>query len=267
MDLTEDQMGLQPRAVRRGGIFLAACVATSLAAVTPCFAIETGQPPNLPPPPPPPLTTATPGASTPPPASRAPRQSAPPPASSSSTMTASASTADSGTSDSGAHALDTRWFIAPLLGFASDGLTLGIGVRGGKTLDNHIYIGGTFVYQVGDGGSYGASVTTPTGTVGASGSWSYNGFYIGPEGGYDFDLKVVVVRPYLGLGLFDLTGSSSGGGYSAGGSSTQFVIWPGCSVIWNVPNSNYFIGGAARLISLPEVAFALYAMGGLHFGS
>jgi hypothetical protein len=84
------------------------------------------------------------------------------------------------------HALDTRWFIAPLLGFASENLSFGIGVRGGKTLDNHIYIGGTFVYQTGDSGSYSASVTTPGGVVGASGSWSYNGFYVGPEGGYDF---------------------------------------------------------------------------------
>jgi len=158
-------------------------------------------------------------------------------------MTASTSTADSGTSDSGAHALDTRWFIAPLLGFASDGLTLGIGVRGGKTLDNHLYLGGTFIFQTGE--------------------YSVSAFYLGPEAGYDFDLSYVVVRPYVGLGLF----SASGGGAFAGDSSSRFVIWPGCAVIWNVPNSNYFIGGDARLISLPEVAFALYAMGGIHFGS
>jgi hypothetical protein len=182
-------------------------------------------------------------------------------------VTAGASTADSGTSDGGAHALDTRWFIAPLLGFASDSLSFGIGVRGGKTLDNHIYIGGTFVYQVGESGNYSGTTTAAGTTVSSSGSWSYNGFYVGPEGGYDFDLKVVVVRPYVGLGLFDLTGSASAGGVSGGGSDTRFVIWPGCSVIWNVPGSNYFIGGDARLISLPEVAFALYAMGGIHFGS
>jgi hypothetical protein len=232
--------------VRRGGIFLGACVATSLAAVTPCFAIETGQPPNLPPPPPPPLTTATPGASTPPPASRPPRQSAPPPASSSSspaTVTATASTTDSGAADGGMHALDTRWFIAPLLGFASDDLNFGFGVRGGKTLDNHLYLGATFIFQTGE--------------------YSVSAFYLGPEAGYDFDLRYVVVRPYVGLGLF----SASGGGAVAGDSSSRFVVWPGCAVIWNVPNSNFFLGGDARLISLPEVAFALYAMGGLHFGS
>ena len=253
-------MGLQPRAVRRGGIFLAACVATSLASVTPCFAIETGQPPNLPPPPPPPLATATPGASTPPPASRPPRQSTPPPASSSSSSaTASSSTADSGTSDGGPHALDTRFFIAPMLGYLSENLDFGIGIRGGKTLDNHIYIGGTFIYQVGEGGSYG----TPLGNV----SWSSSGFYVGPEGGYDFDLKYVVVRPYLGLGIFSWGSSVSGPGGGGGGSSTRFVVWPGGSVIWNVPDSNFFLGGDLRLVSVPGTAFGLYAMGGLHFGS
>src|ERR1039458_4572601 len=111
-------MGLQPRAVRRGGnhrvIFVAALALATFAAVTPCFAIETGQPPNLPPPPPPPMTTATPGTSLPPPRSSPPRQ-APPPASSPPPATASASTADSGALDGGPHALDTRWFIAPLI--------------------------------------------------------------------------------------------------------------------------------------------------------
>ena len=260
-------MGLQPRAVRRGGVFLGAFVAASLAGVAPCFAIETGQPPNLPPPPPPPLTTATPGTGAPPPAPRTTRPATPPPASSSGTATAGASTADSGASYGADHALDTRWFIAPLLGFASESLSLGLGVRGGKTLDNHIYIGGTFVYQVGESGNYSGTVTAPGTTVTSSGSWSYNGFYIGPEGGYDFDLKVVVVRPYMGLGLFDLTGSASAGGVSGSGSSTRFVVWPGCTVIWNVPNSNFFVGGDIRLISLPDVALGIYAMGGIHLGS
>jgi outer membrane autotransporter protein len=154
-----------------------------------------------------------------------------------------------------------------MLGYASENLNFGIGLRGGKTLDNHIYIGGTFVYQTGDSGSYSGGVTTGTTTVTTSGSWSYNGFYVGPEGGYDFDLKVVVVRPYLGLGIFDATGSASGNGTSFSGSSTQFVIWPGCTVIWNVPGSSFFLAGDVRLISVPDVALGIYAMGGLHFGS
>ena len=268
-------MRLQPRAVRRGGTFLCAFIVATFAVVTPCLAIETGQAPNLPPPPPPPMTTATPGTGGVAPAPRPkPQQAAPapapsstastPPASSSSSTasTANGSTADTGT-DSGPHALDTRFFIAPMLGYLSDYLDFGIGLRGGKTLDNHIYIGGTFIYQVGEGGSYGYVTPTGSGTV----SWSSSGFYLGPEGGYDFDVKYVVIRPYLGLGIFSWGSSASGPGGGASGSSTRFVVWPGASVIWNVPNSNFFLGGDVRLVSVPGTAFGIYAMGGLHFGS
>ncbi|HEY3819463.1 MAG TPA: autotransporter domain-containing protein [Polyangiaceae bacterium] len=253
--------------MRRGGTFLVALGVASLATVTPCLAIETGQPPNLPPPPPPPLSTATPGTSAPAPAPRSTRPPSSPPPSSSASVTASSSTADSGASYAGGGALDTRWFIAPLLGFASDDLSLGLGVRAGKTLDNHVYLGGTFVYQVGDSGTYSGTVTAPGTTVTSSASWSSSGFYLGPEGGYDFDLKAVVVRPYVGIGLYDLTSGGSAGGFSGTSSTTFFVVWPGCSVIWNVPNSNFFVGGDARLITLPGTPLALYAMGGIHLGS
>jgi hypothetical protein len=265
--LTEDWMRLHRRAVRRGGTFLVALAMASLAASTPCFAIETGTSPNLPPPPPPPLSTATPGTSPPPPSPR-PARPAPAPAPAPAVTVTGGTVADSGPVDSGMHALDTRWFIAPLLGFASEDLNFGIGVRAGKTLDNHIYIGGTFVYQVGDSGSYAATVAGPgVTTTNVSGSWSYNGFYIGPEGGYDFDLRYVVVRPYMGIGLFDITGSAGGGGATVSSSQTQFVIWPGCTVIWNVPNSNFFLGGDLRVITVPGGAVGVYAMGGIHLGS
>jgi hypothetical protein len=56
-----------------------------------------------------------------------------------------------------------------MVGFLSEDYSAGIGIRGGKTLDNpHIYIGGTFVDQFSDVG--------------------INSLYFGPEGGYDFDL-------------------------------------------------------------------------------
>lgn len=251
----------------RAMTFAAAFVGATFAVVTPCFAIETGQPPNLPPPPPPPLNTSAPATTSAPPPSRTTHPASSPPASSSATVTASGSTADSGATFNGGGALDTRWFIAPMLGFASEDSSLGIGVRGGKTLENHIYIGGTFVFQVGESVSYGSTATVNGTTVSSSGSASTNGFYLGPEAGYDFDLKAVVVRPYMGIGLFDVTGSGGGAGYSGSSSSTFFIIWPGCTVIWNVPNSNYFLGGDARLITIPGTAFGLYAMAGIHFGS
>jgi hypothetical protein len=154
-----------------------------------------------------------------------------------------------------------------MLGYLSDYLDFGIGLRGGKTLDNHIYIGGTFIYQVGESG--GGTVATGTGTTAttANYSWSSSGFYVGPEGGYDFDLRYVVLRPYMGLGIFSYSSSASVPGASASASSTRFVVWPGCTVLWNIPRSDFFLGGDVRLVSVPGTAFGMYAMGGMHFGT
>lgn len=253
-------MGLNARSVKRGGTVLrVALVAAGLFVARPALAIETDGP-SLPPPPPP--------SSPPPPApARAPHPSSAPSSSVSgsvSTSAPAAPVADTGPTDGGMHALDTRWFLAPMLGYMSDYLDFGIGLRGGKTLDNHIYLGGTFIYQVGESG--GGTVATGLGTT-TSYSWSSSGFYVGPEGGYDFDLRYVVLRPYMGLGIFSYGSTASVPGASASASTTRFVIWPGVSVLWNVPNSNFFIGGDARVVSVPGTAFGMYAMGGLHFGT
>lgn len=263
-------MRLHAGDVIRGGLFLAVLGVAALAAPS-SFAIETGAPPSLPPPPPPPLTAGPPGgAPAPPPRPSRPSStsSSPQPSSSASasvSVSTSSPSADTGVSStSDLHALDTRWFIAPMLGYLSDYLDLGIGVRGGKTLDNHIYIGGTFIYQVGESG--GGTVATGLGTT-TNYSWSSSGFYLGPEAGYDFDLHYVVLRPYAGLGIFNWSSSASGPGGGASGSSTRFVVWPGASVIWNVPNSNFFLGGDLRLVSVPGTAVGFYAMGGMHFGT
>lgn len=165
--------------------------------------------------------------------------------------------------------LDTRWSVAPMLGYLSQNLNVGLGIRGGKTLDNHIYLGGTFVYQFGESGTVGTQTVVGGQVVGSSASWSTSGFYVGPEGGYDFalDRASVVLRPYMGLGLFSWSSSATTSAGSAGGSSTQFVVWPGFSVLWSPSNSDFFLGGDLRMVSVPGAAFGLYAMGGMHFGS
>jgi hypothetical protein len=138
-----------------------------------------------------------------------------------------------------------------MLGFATHYGDFGAGLRGGKTLDNHLYVGGTFLYQVGE----------------SWGPWSSSSFYVGPEAGYDFDLRVVVVRPYMGLGLFTWTASTIGPAAGGSTSSTQVVAWPGCSVLWNVPGSDFFLGGDVRVVTVPGASLGVYALAGIHFGT
>src|ERR1019366_8858529 len=189
----------------RGLFQTVAFTAVALLAV-PALAIETGTPPQLPPPPPPPVSPSQPQAP-PPKAAPAttPAQStgAPTrvmPASSSSTSSSVSST-DEGPSGG---ALDTRWALAGMIGFATHYMDFGMGLRGGKTLDNHLYLGGSMLYHfVGGGGYYGGSASV---------------FYIGPEAGYDFDLKPVVLRVYGGLGPAFFNYSACAGNVCASGS-------------------------------------------------
>jgi hypothetical protein len=229
-------------------------------------AIETGSPGALPPPPPPPPTVSAPRA--PPPSRQAPSA----PASTSDGAAGSGSAtpvpADTGVLDDGRHALDTRIFVAAMLGYSSDEMNFGLGVRAGKTLANHIYVGGSLVYQIGESNDGSASVNAPGVSSNTSYSSGVSGFYVGPEGGYDFDLKYVVLRPYLGLGILWWTASASAGGVSASTTDTKFVVWPGASVVWNVPDSNFFLGGDLRFVSVPGgPAVGFFAFAGMHFGT
>jgi hypothetical protein len=245
----------------------AAFLLVGFAGIRPSAAIETGAPPNLPPPPPPPLTAWPPGTGgggAPAPKAAPARSSQPAtaPATVSSASTASPSAEQP--SGEGPHALDTRFFAAALLGYSSDYLDFGIGLRAGKTLDNHLYLGGSFVYQAGESG--GGTVVTPVGT--SNYSWSSSAIVIGPEAGYDFDLKYVVLRPYMGLGLAAFTGSASGGGASYSSTGSRFVVWPGAQVVYSLPESPFFLAGDLHFTSVPGgPAVGFFASGGMHFGT
>ena len=245
-------------AAMRGGmrrmLALAGLAGVGLAAA-PARAIETNAPPpQLPPPPPPPVGQQPPpsappptkgGAAKPPPSSGPTRVTTSP----SSTSSATVSTSDEGSSGG---ALDTRIALAGMIGVSTDYLDFGLGLRGGKTFDNHLYIGGSLLYHfVGNGGFYNGS-----GSV----------FYLGPEGGYDFDLKPVVLRAYMGLGPAFFSYSACVGNVCASGSDTRFVVWPGASVLWSIPDSPWFIGGDVRFVSVPGgPAVGFFFMGGIHF--
>lgn len=150
--------------------------------------------------------------------------------------------------------------VAPLLGFSSDDLNLGLGVRAGRhAFLPELYLGGTFVYQVGH--SVTTAMTTPAGSVSAEASVSL--FYVGPEGGYDFHVGPVIVRPYAGLGVAWISASASAGGVKFSDTTSKFVIWPGGMVLYDLPDSSFFLGGDLRLLTVPGgPALGIFAFAG-----
>ena len=228
-------------------IALAAFAASSLFSLT-ALAADQYAPAQLPPPPAPPPGKAQ----------AAPKPKAQPaPA-----ATTSAAATESAPSEESAGALDTRWALGAMVGFSTDYLNFGLGVLGGKTFGSGIYVGGSALFHFA-GDTYSA-YAGPVGNYTSSASV----FYFGPEGGYDFDLKAVVLRAYVGLGLAYFSWSVNGGGTTASGSMTRFVVWPGASVLYDFAGSPFFIGGDIRFVSVPGgPAVGFFAFGGVHFGS
>ncbi len=148
---------------------------------------------------------------------------------------------------------------AGLLGYGfKDGVGLGFGVRGGYTLPQNVYLGGTFVYHLGK------SESTPYGDA------SVHLYYFGVEGGYDIYAAPVVIRPYVGLGAATASASIPGGNFggvsipSQSSSDTKFGVWPGASVIY--PIGKAFVGGDARFLIVSDFnAFSMFATGGIQF--
>lgn len=152
---------------------------------------------------------------------------------------------------------DDHFSVAPLLGFGTDQLELGIGVRAGKTMfAEHLWVGGTAVYHMGH---------STAGTVnGVRYDASSSAFYVGPEVGYDVEAGPVIVRPYAGLGIAALSVSATTAGVSASNTVTKLVIWPGLTALYGVPGSRFFVGGDTRLLTVPGgPALGLFAVGGM----
>ncbi len=110
---------------------------------------------------------------------------------------------------------------------------LGIGLKGGYTLDQGVYVGGAFDYFF--GGSEEGSVPG----VG-SGEVSFNIWTLQAEVGYDLGLMPeAVLRPKLGLGLTSLGGESC---FTVGGqencedgeSQSNFSLSPGAQFLYSL---------------------------------
>ena len=158
--------------------------------------------------------------------------------------------------------------IDALLGYTSDNVNVGIGVRGGKVVTQHLYVGGSFVYN------FGTSFTV--GTVGGSETVSTSAFYIGPEVGWDIGLAPnFILRPYGGLGFASFNVSTSfvnvNNGASSSSSASRLLFWPGVTALYDIPNTTFMVGGDARLVFVPSSsvgwsggpAFGIFATGGI----
>ncbi|HEY1547050.1 MAG TPA: hypothetical protein VGG28_04495 [Kofleriaceae bacterium] len=155
--------------------------------------------------------------------------------------------------------IDTSVHVDAMLGFESDNLDLGIGVRAGKSFANHLYLGGLLVYQIGTSSS--------TSVEGVNASSSVSGFYIGPEVGYDlhFAALPIVFRPYLGLGLAVAMGSSTVDGMTTSASSSQVSFWPGVAGQYRIDGTSFVVGGDFRIVTGPwGTAVGLFATGSMY---
>ncbi len=154
-----------------------------------------------------------------------------------------------------------------LLGYGFESsYKFGLGVRGGYTLPQKIYIGGTFVYHFGESESAGGFTA------------SESLFYVGAEGGYDIALPSapqILIRPYLGLGFESVSVSTSGinsiGGVvvnTSGASASGFSFWPGATGLYSF-TPNLSAGVDARVVVATfgggDTAFALFLTGQYKF--
>lgn len=157
-------------------------------------------------------------------------------------------------------AAQKRISVAPELGYATASLKLGLGIRGGYTMQNRIYVGGAFVYH------FGASEEGET--LGGKVESSVSFFYTGAEVGYEIPAGPVLVRPYGGVGAMFATISMKGGGEATSDSSSSIAFWPGCTVTYRIPRSSFYVGGDTKLVIATEggdASLGLFATGGMRF--
>jgi hypothetical protein len=136
--------------------------------------------------------------------------------------------------------------VGALIGFGTDDVNkVGFGVRGGYTLPQPVgpgrfYVGGTFVYHLG------TSQDLPDGSV------TEKLWMLGAEGGYSFGAGPLVLRPFVGLGLADVSASVSVNapglsGASDGASSGHVFFSPGITALVPV-TAEFGLGADLRAV-------------------
>lgn len=118
---------------------------------------------------------------------------------------------------------------------------LALGVHGGYTLEQNVFVGGFFNYFLGESeDAEGLEV-------------SANVMQIAADVGYDLGLDAIIVRPSLGLGLAiamaNTSGSFAGMEIDESDSETELMLAPGARVM--VPLEQLYVGGELRYFWMP----------------
>ena len=129
---------------------------------------------------------------------------------------------------------------------------IGAGGRAGVTLDTSVYLGGTFIYHVGESRS------------------NRSFWYTGAEFGYDAPAGPLKVRPYLGMGYANVTPVCPDGYCTPAEpkSPHDAMIWPGVTLL--VPIAVLFVGLDARynlLIGSGYDTVSVFATAGFAFST
>jgi hypothetical protein len=125
--------------------------------------------------------------------------------------------------------------LAALVGYGFNDLKIGLGVRGGYTTNQNIYIGGAFVYHMGFYESYLSQM-----------AWYHlhsTIYYMGVETGYDVPLGPITLRPYLAIG-YARASQANDGTYVHSFGASKLAAWSGATALCSL--GAVFIGGDIR---------------------
>jgi hypothetical protein len=150
--------------------------------------------------------------------------------------------------------------VAPLLGYGSNYFGFGLGARAGYTLPQKLYVGGSLMYQFGS--TYGI------GSYLGGADYSSHIIYPAGEVGYELHAGPVTIRPYAGIGIAFLSSTVTYLNHEESSSTSSMILYPGATAHWNIPRSDFFVGGDARMAVLTkggDPSFGFYATGGLRF--
>ncbi|MBX3187989.1 MAG: hypothetical protein KF819_13280 [Labilithrix sp.] len=132
-----------------------------------------------------------------------------------------------------------RWTAAPLVGYATNDMNVGVGARAGYTFETPIYVGGAFVYHFGERNS----AVTP-----AALTETNTRFYApAAEVGYDIGVGSVLLRPHLGAAILIEQSATTVNGRTASNTTTTPMLYPGLSAQYMFPQSPLFVGGDTRV--------------------